>query len=149
MLLVPFLIFWSILVAIAALHMDLPRIMTRFLIHISWLKYTGILFCYAGLVIFLLALLSFGNSWRIGIDEETSNKLITGGIFKYSRNPIFVFMDIYFLGIALIYPTIVFVPLAILTIASVHLQIVREEKFLLHKFGEKYVDYKKRTRRYV
>jgi protein-S-isoprenylcysteine O-methyltransferase Ste14 len=61
------------------------------------------MFCYIGLIIFLLALISFGKSRRVGIDKEKSNELITKGIFKYSRNPIFIFMDIYFVGIALMY----------------------------------------------
>jgi protein-S-isoprenylcysteine O-methyltransferase Ste14 len=149
MILVPFLIFWGIFVVIIIFHVNLPQIIAMFLIKILFLKYIGIIFCYIGLIIFLLALISFGKSWRIGIDEENSNELITSGIFKYSRNPIFVFMDIYFLGIALIYPNIVFIIVAIVTILSIHLQILREEKFLLNKFGEKYLEYKSKTRRYV
>jgi protein-S-isoprenylcysteine O-methyltransferase Ste14 len=149
MVLVPFLIIWSIFVAITALHTDLPEIISKYLINISWIKYIGITSCYIGLIIFLLALISFGKSWRIGIDEEKSNELITKGMFKYSRNPIFVFMDIYFFGIALIYPNIILIIVAIITIIFIHLQILREEKFLLHKFGDTYIAYKKRTRRYI
>jgi protein-S-isoprenylcysteine O-methyltransferase Ste14 len=94
-------------------------------------------------------LISFGKSWRIGIDENNSNELITNGMFKYSRNPIFLFMDMYFVGIMLIYPNVVFILLAIGVIAGVHLQILREEEFLLKKFGEKYIEYKNKTRRYI
>jgi protein-S-isoprenylcysteine O-methyltransferase Ste14 len=68
-LLVPFLIIWSIFVVITAFHMNLPQIITIFLINIFWIKYTGITFCYIGLIIFLLALISFGKSWRVGIDK--------------------------------------------------------------------------------
>jgi protein-S-isoprenylcysteine O-methyltransferase Ste14 len=107
------------------------------------------MFCYIGLIIFLLALISFGKLWRVGIDKEKSNELITKGIFRYSRNPIFVFMDIYFLGIALIYPTIIFIIASMMTIIFIHLQILQEENFLSKKFGEKYFEYKKQTRRYI
>jgi len=134
---------------ITALHIKLPTIISNYLINIIWIKYIGILFCYIGLIIFLLALLSFGKSWRIGIDENNSNELITNGIFKYSRNPIFLFMDLYFTGIMLIYPNIIFILLAIGTIIGIHSQILREENFLLIKFGEKYIKYKNQTRRYI
>lgn len=138
-----------IFIIITALHISLPAIISYNLINITWLKYIGIMFCYIGLIIFLLALISFGKSWRIGIDENNSNELITNGMFKYSRNPIFLFMDIYFVGIMLIYPNIVFILLAIGTIVGIHLQILREEEFLLKKFGEKYIEYKNKTRRYI
>jgi len=49
----------------------------------------------------------------------------------------------------LIYPNIVFTLLAIGTIIGIHSQILREEKFLLNKFGEKYIKYKSETRRYI
>ena len=138
-----------IFIIITALHISLPKIISYCLINITWIQYIGIILCYIGLVIFLSALISFGKAWRIGIDENNSNELITNGMFKYSRNPIFLFMDIYFVGIMLIYPNIVFILLAIGTIVGIHLQILREEEFLLKKFGEKYIEYKNKTRRYI
>jgi protein-S-isoprenylcysteine O-methyltransferase Ste14 len=147
--LVPVLILWGIFVIIIALHIKLPPIVSNHLINILWLKYIGIVFCYVGLIIFFSALVSFGQAWRIGIDEKNSNELITTGIFKYSRNPIFVFMNLYFLGITLIYPNIIFTVLTILTIIGIHFQILNEELFLLKRFGEEYIKYKKQTRRYL
>jgi protein-S-isoprenylcysteine O-methyltransferase Ste14 len=148
-ILMPVLVLWSIFVVLSALNILMPNIISKLLIDIFWLKYIGILFCYIGLMIFLMALISFGKSWRIGIDEKNSNDLITTGIFKFSRNPIFLFMDLYFTGIMLIYPNIVFFVVTICVITGIHLQIIREEIFLLNKFGEEYIKYKKRTRRYI
>jgi protein-S-isoprenylcysteine O-methyltransferase Ste14 len=148
-ILFPVLLLWSIYIIITALHINVPAIISRYLINVVWIKYIGIMFCCIGLIIFLSALISFGNAWRIGIDENNSNELKTNGIFKYSRNPIFLFMDLYFIGIMLIYPNIVFTIVAICTVIGLHLQIVREEKFLQNKFGERYREYKKETRRYI
>ena len=147
-ILMPVLIFWTIFIVLIAFNIKFPKIISMYLINFIWLKYTGILLCYIGLLIFLLALISFGKAWRIGIDEMNSNELITGGIFKYTRNPIFLFMDMYFLGMALIYPNIVLIVMAICMTVGIHFQILREEKFLKNKFNEKYIDYKKKTRRY-
>jgi protein-S-isoprenylcysteine O-methyltransferase Ste14 len=148
-ILMPVLVLWSVFVVLTALNVPMPGIISKILINIFWLKYAGISFCYIGLIIFLMALMSFGKSWRIGIDESNSNELITTGMFKYSRNPIFLFMDLYFLGIMLIYPNMVFIVVAICMITGIHLQILREETFLLNKFGEEYIQYKKQTRRYL
>jgi protein-S-isoprenylcysteine O-methyltransferase Ste14 len=139
----------SVFIIITALHINLPAAISAYLIKITWIKYIGLLFCYTGLAIFLLALISFGKAWRIGIDETNSNELITSGIFKYSRNPIFLFMDLYFTGIMLIYPNMVFMILALGMIVGIHLQILREEAFLLKKFGGNYTGYKNKTGRYI
>jgi protein-S-isoprenylcysteine O-methyltransferase Ste14 len=148
-MLFPALLLWTVCVVVAALPITAPALLSTHLIKIGWIKYIGILFCYSGLAIFLLALISFGKAWRIGIDEKNSPELITGGIFRHSRNPIFLFMDLYFTGILLIYPNIVFVIMAVGAAIGIHLQILREEQFLQSKFGEAYREYKKRTRRYV
>ena len=149
-ILLPFLLLSSfIFIIITALQINLPVMISAYLININWIKYVGIILCYAGLVIFLFALISFGKAWRIGIDEENSNELITFGMFKFSRNPIFLFMNLYYIGIMLIYPNIIFILMATGTIIGIHFQILREEKFLENKFGEKYNEYRKNTRRYI
>ena len=148
-ILVPVLLVWSIFVIAAAVRVSLPPVISKTVINPGWTKYVGITLCWIGLIIFLLALISFGKAWRIGIDENNSNELITSGIFGYSRNPVFLFMDLYFAGIMLIYPNAVFITVAICAASGIHLQILREEKFLLQKFGDKYAEYQKRTRRYL
>ncbi|GHU21719.1 hypothetical protein FACS1894164_02650 [Spirochaetia bacterium] len=148
-ILFPVLVLWSIYIILTSFHIELPNILSNNIFSILWIKYAGIIFCYIGLIIFFLALLSFGKAWRIGIDEQNSNELITNGVFKYSRNPIFLFMDLYFTGIMLIYSTIVFIIIAMEAVIGIHLQILREEKCLSEKFKKKYLEYKKQTRRYL
>ena len=148
-ILIPVLILWTTFVVLTVMNINFPKIVSIYLIDAFWLKYLGIMFCYFGLLVFLLALISFGKAWRIGIDEKNSKDLITGGIFKYTRNPIFLFMDIYFFSISLIYPNFVLVVIAFCMIIGIHFQIIREENFLESKFGKKYDEYKRKTRRYI
>ncbi|MDR2428236.1 MAG: isoprenylcysteine carboxylmethyltransferase family protein, partial [Candidatus Margulisbacteria bacterium] len=148
-LLFPVLILWCLAVILTALHGGDKYFIFRILLEARWLKITGLFLCYGGLLLFLSALLSFGQAWRIGIDENNSPALVTTGIFKYSRNPIFLFMDLYFAGIALIYPGLFFILAALLVLPGLHLQILREEKFLQNKFGQEYSAYKASARRYL
>ncbi|MDR0511269.1 MAG: isoprenylcysteine carboxylmethyltransferase family protein [Rikenellaceae bacterium] len=148
-ILFPALALWSVFVILVALHISMPAAISNCAVSPDRLRYAGVTLAYIGLAIFVSALISFGKSWRIGIDEDNSNELVTTGMFRFSRNPVFLFMDLYFIGIALIYPNIVLALFAVCAGIGIHLQIVREEKFLLNKFGEKYAEYKKQTRRYI
>ena len=72
----------------------------------------------AGLGLFILSLISFGDSWRIGIDTRSAGDLVMTGVFSLTRNPIFLFLDVYFLGTWLIYPNLFFGVFVILTAAA-------------------------------
>jgi len=144
----PFLILWAILILFIAFNIEIP-IIFDIIVKNDYLQYIGIILCYIGIIIFLSALISFGNSWRVGIDDKNQGELVTTGIFKYSRNPIFLFMNIYFIGITLVYPTLTFILMTLIFVIGVHKQILNEEKHLLTIYKEKYQNYKKQTRRYL
>jgi protein-S-isoprenylcysteine O-methyltransferase Ste14 len=127
----------------------LPCVVVKQLFQNNILQYIGLLLMVMGLLIFLFALISFGKSWRLGIDKDTPGKLITSGIFRYSRNPIFLFIDIYFIGFAFVYTSAFFIVFSIVTIMVIHYQILQEERFLLKQYNEEYEIYKKTVRRYL
>ena len=143
---------WMIEVLLYAFHASFrifPSALHLQLIDSSLAKILGVAFVSVGLLIFILAYVSFGDSWRVGFDVKTPGTLVTTGIFALSRNPIYVFLDLWFLGIFLINGTLVFLVFAVLTILAVHWQIIQEEAFLVNLYGQPYDDYRARTRRYV
>ncbi|MBP7584884.1 MAG: isoprenylcysteine carboxylmethyltransferase family protein [Spirochaetes bacterium] len=103
----------------------------------------------AGFVFFVWALVSFGNSWRVGIDTRKPGGLVTGGAFALSRNPIFLFMDLYFTGTFLVTGTPFFLAFALVTVAGIHFQILQEERFLKGHYGDEYLAYAGSVRRYI
>lgn len=109
----------------------------------------GLALCAAAIVGFALTLVSFGNSFRVGIDENKPDKLITSGMFTVSRNPIYVCFLLFFIGLFLIHRNIVIVVAVILFALAIHRQILREEKFLAGHYGEEYEAYRKKVRRYL
>ena len=109
----------------------------------------GVAAIVTGLALFAAALWSFGRSWRIGIDHDRPGTLITRGIFAWTRNPIFLFMDIYFVGTGLIQRDLFFLLFAIVAGAGIHYQILQEEKFLVRHYGDPYRRYLLRVPRYI
>ena len=89
------------------------------------------------------------NSWRIGIDTETKTELITTGLFRHSRNPIFFGMIISLVGLFLTTPNALTGLFLILGYVLIQIQIRLEEEFLTGQHGKKYTDYKQNVRRLI
>lgn len=145
------LLLWMLEIAIHAFNVNiqiLPSIFYIQLIDSNLAKLIGVTMVVVGLGIFIYALASFGTSWRVGIDTQTPGDLVTTGIFAFSRNPIFVFIDLYFVGTFLINGTLIFLFFAGLMLLGLHYQIVQEEKFLTQTYGDVYENYRAGTSRY-
>jgi protein-S-isoprenylcysteine O-methyltransferase Ste14 len=112
-------------------------------------KFVGMLMIVAGFTLFVLALVAFGQSWRVGIDEQSPGDLITHGVFGISRNPIFLFIDLYFVGTFLISGTVFFLLMAIVVVVGLHYQILQEERFLNQHYGVPYQAYCENVSRYL
>lgn len=143
---------WCWEVVAQALHLDLRTFPTAFyqpLFSSSALAVVGAVAISAGFMIFVWALRSFGRSWRVGIDTRKPGKLVTSGAFSISRNPIFLFIDMYFTGTALIWPTPFFLAFALITALGIHHQIKQEERFLTNQYGAAYRNYAEGVRRYL
>src|SRR5215472_13448360 len=79
----PLALFYFYLLFAAAF--DWPNISTRRFFHSETVAWAGVPFCLAGLFIFLWSLISFRQSFRIGIDTDHPDKLIVDGVFPCSR----------------------------------------------------------------
>jgi protein-S-isoprenylcysteine O-methyltransferase Ste14 len=146
------LVVWMVEVLLYALHSGfriLPSPLDMQLIDSVTAKLVGASLVTLGLLIFNLAYVSFGDSWRVGFDVKTPGKLVTRGIFNVSRNPIYLSINLWIFGIFLINGTLIFLLFALLAIAVQHWQILQEEDFLSRLYGQPYQDYRARTPRYV
>ena len=102
-----------------------------------------------GVILFAVALYHFGRSWRVGIDHDHPGQLVTRGVFAITRNPIFLFMDLFFLGTALVQRDLFCLLFALAAAAGIHYQIRQEEAFLLKQYGRAYRRYMLNVPRYV
>lgn len=114
-----------------------------------WLRFSGAVVGIAGVAVFGLAVRTMADSWRTEIPENDRTELVTNGIFRISRNPAFLGFDLMFAGVAAMFYNPVLAALTVCCIVMYHLQIVQEEKFLKTAFGEPYIEYMGRVRRYL
>ena len=78
------------------------------------------------------------------------NKLIISGIYKYSRNPMYLGLLMIVISTSIFFLNIFSITTPLLFYCWINrFQIKREEIFLTEKFGEEYMSYKIKTRRWI
>ena len=126
-----------------------PTISRQKFFHSQIATSAGLLFCVAGLILFLLSLISFGRSFRVGIDVDHPDKLVTTGIFAFSRNPIYVAFGFVLLGQFLLFSNWILLVYLLAAVWLFHRQVLREEEFLQQHYGREYSQYCAQVRRYL
>lgn len=146
------LLFWAYAVIAFTWPLPTPAVpswLGTVLVDALWIKTAGAVLLLTGLVIYALALRAFGASWRLGIDRDTPGALVTDGIFAWTRNPIYVSLELLLTGSFLVQGRLVFLLLALVNMVLFHSLIRREERFLAQAYGESYRQYLARVGRYV
>jgi len=105
---------------------------------------------WAGLLLFAWTLFTFWRHRTTVNPYKPASCLVVEGPFRYSRNPIYVGDWLIYLGVTILLQTLwplVFAPLVWLII---RFGVIRhEEKHLKAKFGQEFVDFKARVRRWL
>ncbi|HCK67203.1 MAG TPA: isoprenylcysteine carboxylmethyltransferase family protein [Anaerolineae bacterium] len=109
----------------------------------------GFVLLLIALVWVLIAQVHMQKSWRIGIDEDVKTELVQTGLFKISRNPIFLGMRVMLLGLFLIIPNAITLTILITGEMLIQTQVRLEEEFLTRSHGQAYLDYQKQVRRWI
>ena len=112
----------------------------------------SIIILLVGLLILIIPVSNF-IKYKTTIDPikfKKVNKLITSGIYKYSRNPMYLGLLMIVISSSILYLNIYSVTTPFLFYWWINrFQIKREEIFLTEKFGREYLSYKAKTRRWI
>lgn len=100
-----------------------------------------------------LGLTAIGRFRRTGQDPkpwQPTPELVFDGPYRFSRNPMYVGMTVLTCCLGAAADTLWTLPLGLAALAVVHVSAVRpEERYLEAKFGDPYLRYKARVRRYL
>ncbi len=143
----PFALFYVYVILASALRW--PSIIDGTLLSSSAAAWAGVALCAVALVLMALALVAFGTSFRIGIDEDHPDTLVTSGIFSVTRNPIYVAFAMLLVGEFLILPSWLLLLYVVAGFMLFHRQVLREEAFLAEHYGQEYRAYCAHVHRYL
>ena len=104
----------------------------------------------SGLVVGLLGVREMRRAETNLDPRKPATTLVTGGPFRYSRNPLYLSMTLLYGGISALANAL---PPILLLLVVLHLMrrgvIEREERYLERKFGDEYVQYKVGVPRWI
>ena len=113
------------------------------------LQWSGLVLMSVALVVILVSQGQMGKSWRIGVDYENPTEFVQAGLFRYSRNPIFLGLVLSVAGFFLLLPNALTLLIMMLDLALIQVQIRIEEQYLAAAHGKVYEDYCKAVRRWI
>jgi protein-S-isoprenylcysteine O-methyltransferase Ste14 len=103
-----------------------------------------------GLWLFHRSHADLGTNWSITLQVREGHRLVTEGIYRRIRHPMYTALFLYALGQALVVPNWVVGPSYLVTFGSLFaLRLRPEERMMREEFGAEYDAYVARTKRLV
>ncbi len=103
-----------------------------------------------GVAIAVSAVVQFRRARTAVRPDKPSSAILSTGPYRYSRNPIYLGMFVVVAGLAIALDSLwQFAALAVLYAVLRWGVVAREEAYLTRKFGDAYLDYARRVRRWV
>ncbi len=111
-------------------------------------NYIALAIFLTGFVLTLMTSATLKKDLIFGLPRKAEHQLKINGIYAISRHPFYMgFLMIMFSSVLLI-PNIINLTCFILAWIFHHIIMIREEHFLTAKYGDEYLNYMRKTRRY-
>jgi protein-S-isoprenylcysteine O-methyltransferase Ste14 len=113
-------------------------------------KIAGSILLFIALILTVISLRKFFLSKNTIVTIKPATSLQTTGIYKFTRNPMYLSLLFLYLGLTCFlgnWWNLLLLPILVLVIQQY--VIIREEKYLLRRFGTEYLDYKNKVRRWL
>jgi protein-S-isoprenylcysteine O-methyltransferase Ste14 len=133
----------------------------RFLYNLSSIMFIlAVIVSFLAPIVFDTVFFNFGFVlWTIGIIiaisvciswiKTSADSLVMMGMYKYSRNPMYLSFFFAYVGIVLMSNSLIFLIITIFYMIVIVLYVGYEEEFCIEKYGEKYKEYMKKTSRWI
>ena len=150
---VTFRIFRVVIWMVCAIRLFFPSFDNYLGILSDWqsapLMLIGNLFLAFGLIAIMTIHYRLGIIWRSGIDPNGPDNIISSGIYRYSRNPMFLLVAITQFGFFLALPSLFSLFCLLIGLYTLQRQVIAEEKHLAEKFSQEYETYSANVRRWL
>ncbi len=105
-------------------------------------RIAGLAIAVPAFLLFLVARIQLGRAFSV---QAKASILVTTGIYSRIRNPIYVFGGLMIAGVIIWVERPLWLLIFVLLIPLQLLRVRKEEQVLLAKFGDAYLEYKRKT----
>ena len=110
----------------------------------------GVLALAGGLRLFHRSHADLGTNWSITLEVREGHRLVTGGVYRTIRHPMYTALLLYSAGLALVLPNLVAGSAYLAAIGLVvACRLGPEERMMAEEFGEEHAAWKARTKRLI
>lgn len=113
----------------------------KIIVDLSWIFYIGMACYLLGLLLCAVSIMNFAF--------PSSNGSNFNGLYRFSRNPMYVSYFLIFVGCAILTQSLLLFGIVLVFQICAHWIILAEERWCIEKFGETYRVYMKKVRRYI
>jgi protein-S-isoprenylcysteine O-methyltransferase Ste14 len=106
----------------------------------------GVVLAILGLIIAITARKKLAENWSSNIEVKKDHKLITTGVYKYIRHPIYTGIACMGIGTFLVFHSLLSLLFLLVMITFCVLKLKKEEVLLMKHFPNEYPAYKKRAK---
>lgn len=124
---------------IAALDFGLP----------PWLRWLGFILGLASLGLWTWVQIALDTLWSAQLQLRQDHHLVTTGPFARMRHPMYTAMCGWGVSLALVTASWIFAIVALIVFPVFFLRVPREEQMMIQQFGDEYLDYMRRTGRFL
>lgn len=113
----------------------------------AWL---GVVVALAALVMFRLTHKALGRNWSVSLDVRERHTLVTDGVYRHVRHPMYTAFWLLAVAQALLLPNWITGPAGLVGFGTLFfLRVGREEQMMLDAFGDDYRAYMARSARVI
>lgn len=110
----------------------------------------GVVAAVAAIAVFYFTHRDLGRNWSVSLDVRRDHKLITGGVYRLVRHPMYSAFWLWALAQALLLPNYAAGLSGLVTFGLLYfMRVGREEQLMLDTFGEEYRGYMARTKKLI
>ena len=110
----------------------------------------GVMCLVFGLWLFYRSHADLGTNWSVTLEIREQHRLITQGVYRRIRHPMYSALALYSVGQALVIPNWVAGPSNLIAFAILlALRVHAEERMMVREFGDDYALYSARTKRLI
>ena len=108
----------------------------------------GTIWFYIGFVIYLVGLIIQIIAWQ-NLATASVDKPVTKGVYRISRNPMYIGDFLTFFSIAIVSLSWIFLLVVIISVINNYIAVISEERECLVKYGDEYREYMDRIPRWI